>query len=152
MSHVATIDIEVRDLDDLSAACGRLGLELVRGQETYRWYGYSVGNHPIPDGFTAEDFGKCEHAIRIPEGHPARRSGYGECYEIGVVRRRDGRPGYTLIWDYWDPQIRQAVGVDGIKLRQFYAVAAAQRQAMRSGFRVQERVASDGSIQLICSK
>lgn len=39
MSHVATIDVEVKDLDALAEAAARIGMELVRGQSTYRcWY------------------------------------------------------------------------------------------------------------------
>ena len=69
MSHVATINIEVKDLDALGIAAGRIGLELVRGQKEYRWYGQSVGDYPLPAGLTEADLGVCEHAIRIAGTH-----------------------------------------------------------------------------------
>jgi hypothetical protein len=93
MSHVESIKLNITDLDALEAACKSIGLELSRGQKTYRWWGHSVGDYPIPAGFTANDLGKCEHAIRIPNNNSA--------YEIGVVKNRDGRDGYTLLWDFY---------------------------------------------------
>jgi hypothetical protein len=151
MSHVATVDVEIRDLDALDAACRRLGLELVRGQQTYRWYGRHVGDYPLPDGFTEDDLGKCDHAVRIPgDAQP-----HGEPpYEIGVVRRRDGRPGFSLMWDFFCGGfgLEERVGQNCRRLKQAYAVEVARKEAMRSGFRVQEHVAANGSIQLRLSK
>jgi hypothetical protein len=37
MSHISKIELEVKDLSVLGAACKRLGLELVQGQTTYKW-------------------------------------------------------------------------------------------------------------------
>lgn len=83
MSHTVEIkDLLIRDLAALGRAATRLGLELVMGQTNYRWYGTVVGDHPFPTGFTNQDIGKCEHAIRIPNQPDA--------YEIGIVTRRDG--------------------------------------------------------------
>src|SRR6266446_5904173 len=93
MSHVAEIDMEIKDLDALKAAAQDLGLEFCEGQQTYKWYGHSVGDFPMPAGFKEQDLGKCEHALRV-KGNPG-------AYEIGIVPRRDGRPGYTLLWDFW---------------------------------------------------
>jgi len=42
MSHIVEVNLLVQDLNALHRACHRLGLELVRGQQTYRWYGRSV--------------------------------------------------------------------------------------------------------------
>ena len=147
MSHVATIEVQVRDLDSLSDACKRLRLELVRSQTTYRWWGTSQGDYPLPEGFTAEDLGKCEHAITIP--------GNDRCFEIGVVRRRDGKAGWNLLWDFFGHRgqmMSDRVGKQEEKLKQAYAVCAAKRQAQRQGFRVLEQRLSDGRIKLVCSK
>jgi hypothetical protein len=151
MSHVATIDIEIRDLDALEQACRALGLELVRGQQTYRWYGQHVGDYPLPAGFAVEDLGRCEHAIRIPG---AKIEGDLAPYEVGVVRRRDGRPGYSLMWDFFAGGygLQQRVGKDCTKLKQQYAVAVATRTAQRQGLRVQQTVGANGSIVLRCVK
>jgi hypothetical protein len=146
MSHVATVDLDVKDLDALAEACGQLGLELVRGQQSYRWYGRSVGDYPLPAGFTVEELGKCEHAIRIP--------GDAHAYEIGLVRRRDGRAGYQLLWDFFGGGygLEAKVGAGCSKLKQQYAVAVAVKTAQRQGMRVTQSVGSNGRIILTCVK
>lgn len=146
MSHVAQIDIEIHDLNALQQVCGKLGLELVMGQQTYRWFGKHVGDYPLPAGFTADELGKCEHAIRIP-GKP-------DAYEIGVVKRRDGRPGYQLMWDFFagGHGLMEKAGPECRTLKREYAVAVAFRHAMRSGFRVMEHRNADGSVRLQLSK
>lgn len=143
MSHVVTIDIEIRDLDALDAAAKSLGLELVRGQTTYRWYGRHVGDYPLPDGLSHEDLGRCEHVLRIP--------GNAEAYEIGVVRRRDGRPGYTLLWDFWQGGygLQEKVGANADRLKQAYALETAKRAAWRAGHRIVGEIRkADGTVVL----
>lgn len=148
MSHVATIDLEVKDLDALEQAAKRLGLELVRGQQTYAWFGTSVGDYPLPEGFTAEDLGKCDHALRI--AGDILRTGSEAPYEVGVVRRRDGRPGYTLLWDFWGGGngLTAKVGPDCRNLKREYATVVALKQAAAQGFTVNEQRLADGSVQL----
>ncbi len=139
MSHVAKIEIEVRDLDTLAAACLRVGCALVRGQTSYAWYGRSMGDAPLPEGFAATDLGTCEHAVRVP----------GARYEIGVVARRDGRAGFTLLWDSWQSGgLERVLGPGAGKLVQAYGVEAATRAARRQGYAVTETVQADGSVLL----
>ena len=61
MSHISKIELEVKDIQVLISACKRLGLELLKGQKTFKWYGKEAG---------------CDHAVRVP----------GADYEIGVVK------------------------------------------------------------------
>jgi hypothetical protein len=139
LSHVATIELEVKDLGALREAADALGLEFVEGQQAYRWYGSSQGDYPLPEGFTAEDLGKCEHAIRIPIDKQKPDPSFGLMpYEVGVVKRRDGRPGYTLLWDFWNRGcgLQDHVGENCSRLKQEYALAVAKRQARLQGFRV----------------
>lgn len=152
MSHVATVDVEIRDLQALAAACRRIGLELVEGQQTYRWFGRSVGDYPLPEGMTAKDLGKCEHAIRIPLAEQAQMK-HGKPYEIGVVRRPDGR-GYRLVWDFWQGGfgIQKRAGKDCTALVQSYAVVVAMREAQRKGYRVREVTREDGTVSLACDR
>jgi len=89
MSHVATIAIEIRSLDALKAAVKELGCEWREGQTTYKWYGRSVGDYPMPKGMTAEMLGKCSHVIKVP----------GVNYEVGVVKLPNGS--YTLAYDFY---------------------------------------------------
>jgi hypothetical protein len=151
MSHVATVDLEVKDLDALAEACNAIGLELVRGQQTYEWYGTHVGDYPVPAGFVKEDLGKCDHAIRIPGDHSDKDH---KPYEIGVFGRRDGRPGYTLMWDFWagGRGLQKLAGNDCCNVKREYAYVVAKRQAMAQGFTVQSTRNADGSIKMIAMK
>ena len=139
MSHVAKIEIEIRDLAALKAAAARIGGQFLEGQTTYRWFGRHVGDYPLPTGFEVSDLGKCEHAISVP----------GASYEVGVVKRRDGKPGYTLIWDFWQSGgLQRALGKNGDKLIQAYGVEASKRAARRAGYSVTESTKADGSVVL----
>ena len=156
MSHVATISLEIRDLDALAAACGLLGLELVRGQKVYNWYGRSVGDSKLPDGFTVEELGKCEHAIRIKGTSLNGQINKNMPYEIGLANRRDGKSGYVLMWDTYQGGhglVAKVGGEQCDKLRQNYAVEVAVRIAKRTGHRVIKRtIRSDGSVQIVTQK
>eukprot|EP00913_Durusdinium_trenchii_P028456 g26684.t1 len=144
---VSNVDLkELRTNDAIrSQACRRIGLELVRDQREYVWFGESVGDYPLPEGFTEAELGQCDHAIRVGLDHEARRLN-PDPYEIGVVKRRDGRPGYTLLWDFFSGGygLEDVVGEECVKLRQSYALCAARRQAQLQGFRVQEVPLEDG--------
>jgi hypothetical protein len=157
MSHVAQVDIEVKNLDDLEAACRRIGLELVRGQQTYRWYGKSVGDTPLPPGFSAEELGTCEHAIRVPlalERQLQDSYGTNRPYEIGVLRRRDGQPGWALLYDEFanGMGMGDVAGRDLGRLKAAYAVVAASREARMRGFSVTEQQQPDGVVRLVLRK
>ena|SRR3990167_160019 len=145
MSHVVEIDVQIKDLDALAAAAKRLGLQLVLGQKTYRWYGRWVGDHPLPKGITQEELGKCEHALT----QPGNQAGY----EVGVVKRKDGK-GYTLLWDFWSGGygLQAKIGDGAQKLRQRYAAEVSIKNARRQGFSVKETVGQDGRIRLVCQK
>lgn len=142
MSHITVIEIQIKDLDALEAAARELGLELRRGQTTYDWYGRKVGNDPMPEGFTVADLGKCDHAITIP--------GNERAYEVGVCASRNGEPGYTLMWDFWNGGygLQDKIGQNGQRLIQEYAVQVAMNEAMREGFRVTREVLEDGRVVL----
>lgn len=139
MSHVADIGLLVKDLKSLEKACKTLGLELVRGQQTYKWYGRSVGDTPLPAGFKESDLGKCEHAIRIP--------GNSQAYEIGVVKRRDGKAGYQLLWDSWNNGygIVPIVGKAAEKLKHAYSHQLTLSHYRQKGYRITEKVKEDGT-------
>lgn len=159
MSHVATIKLEIKDIDCLAKACARLGLEFRPGQTTYKWFGKHVGDYPMPEGFSVDDLGKCEHAIGIPGeqtsvvfDHAANRGvSTPGSYEVGLVRSRTG-PGWTPIWDFIDARLVQAVGKDCCKLKQAYAAEVAVKQARMQGFGVREEQRADGSIRMVLSK
>ena len=39
MSHIAQIELEIKDLEVLKAACTRLGFEFLENKHTFAWYG-----------------------------------------------------------------------------------------------------------------
>src|SRR4051794_20933775 len=69
MSHLADIDIIIKDITALEKAVEELGAEFRRGQTRYEWFGESIGDYPLPEGMTKVDLGKCTHAIHLPGCH-----------------------------------------------------------------------------------
>ncbi|MGA2958123.1 MAG: hypothetical protein ABSF48_20650 [Thermodesulfobacteriota bacterium] len=116
MSHISKIELQVNDLGTLRRACSRLGLELIKGQKTFKWF--------------AQD-GKCDHAIKIP----------GANYEIGVLKAGNA---FELNCDYYDPIIGKAIGTNGGLLKQAYAVERTKSEARRKGYTVIERTTESG--------
>jgi len=142
MSHVTAVDLHIKDLTALRLAAKELGLELVE-QKQFKWYGHHVGDYPLPAGFSKEDMGKCDYALRIP--------GNKQAYEVGVCKRRDGKPGYTLLWDFWQGGygLQEAIGKDGQQLKQGYGVQIARKQLtqfQRDGFRMCQYKKPDGTV------
>ena len=142
MSHVASIELEIKDLSALHRAAQTLGLEFRTGQKTYRWYGVSVGDFPLPEGFAAGELGQCEHALSVKDNPGA--------YEIGVVKRRDGKPGYTLLWDFFSGGygLQDKVGINASKLKQRYQVEVFRREMAKKGMHVTERIDANGKLRV----
>lgn len=145
MSHIAEIELEVRDIEALKSAARKLGAEWRENQTSFRWYGRFMNDSQVPAGFSPEDYGKCLHAIGVP--------GNGQAYEIGVVRNPNGR-GYSLLYDAWQGGhgLEAVVGKGASLLKQRYAAEVAIRQARRQGFRVSEKMQADGKIRLVCQR
>jgi len=136
------VAIEIRDLQALKLACQALGLQFRENQRTYRWYGRYMGDSQLPAGFTPEELGRCEHAISVPGNRYA--------YEVGVLRRRDGKPGFALYYDNWQGGggLEERIGENARRLKQEYASQVATRQLRRQGFRVVRQLSADGRILL----
>jgi len=146
MSHVANVEVEINDLTALKTACGKLGLTFLEGKRTYKWFDRyladsDVGRQTVEDGFKPEDFGKGEHAIKVP----------GSEYEVGVVKNPTGN-GYRLIYDEYGSQgqaiTKRLGGRQLTKLKTEYGVARATRHLQRSGYRVVRRVLANGTVKL----
>ena len=116
MSHISKIELEVKDLAVLSQACTRLGLEFIRGQKQFKWYGKDAC---------------CDHVIKVP----------GADYEIGVVKDKHR---YELNCDYYDSRIEQVIGRQGGLVKQAYAVAKTKIEAARKGYSVLEKSTDTG--------
>jgi hypothetical protein len=116
MSHIAKIELEVTDLESLSKACLQIGVTLIQGKTTFKWYNGE---------------GSCDHAIEVP----------GARYEIGLILK-DGK--YELQTDFWDQGIEAAIGKNGSFLKQRYAVERTRSEAKRKGYRVIEKQTENG--------
>lgn len=139
MSHVESVKTVITDLNALKAACARMGVEYVENQKTYKWWGHSVGDYPIPNGFTKEDLGKCDHVIRVP----------GVGYEVGVCKLKD-RPGYTMLYDFFGQGqgLLTKFGQGLTKLVDNYSVEALKAKAKAKGYFTTEKTLPSGAIQL----
>lgn len=147
MSHVATVNLKIRDLAALRAACESIGLEFREGQTSYRWFGENVGDYTEADsviarGMNPEDLGKCTHAIAVPGSETA--------YEIGLVADGDA---FSLAWDFFGQFGRELEAVAGRKcstLVQAYAGEVAARTLFAQGFTLGETIeGEDGSKELV---
>ena len=149
MSHIVEVELVIQHLDLLEKAAEYLGLEW-RDQRTYRWYGRSVGDYPLPEGVTEDDLGKCEFAIGVP--------GNKKAYEVGVVKRKDGK-GYSLQMDFFaggfglcdfvGEKVAKSknrdtrIGHNCFKLANCYAAFVTARATARKGYST--RVSSDAN-------
>lgn len=142
MSHVADVDIRIKDLGALEAAIKRLGGELKRDQKTFKWYGRFMNdwssNRAAANRMDPKDFGKCAHAIKFP----------GVDYEIGLVAQEDGS--FVPVYDSWGPGagLEKIMGVGLPKLKDEYAAAVSTRVLARKGFRVLRTEGPKGEIIL----
>ena len=85
-----------------------------------------------------------KYALRVKDANHART------YEVGVVPRKDGKPGYTLLWDFYmgGYGLQDAVGEGGTKLAHAYAEAVIMQECKKKGLKVKRQVTEDGRILL----
>lgn len=152
MSHVTDIKVRIDSLEDLRAACERLGLELQQGKRTYAWWGSFVGDSHAYGAHRPADFGTCEHAIKIAGDTP--RNGSAGPWEVGVVKAPNG-DGYDLLYDEFGDagqRITQRVGPRGRRLRNEIAAAKAERLAKAHfgprGFKVEREDVGTGHVRI----
>ncbi len=98
----------------------------------------------LPQSCVIDAVGK--HALSIPDDKNA--------YEIGVIARRDGKPGYTLLWDFWAGGygLVKKVGANCDKLKQAYAFEVAAKKARSMGYQVKREAQANGDVRLRCFK
>ena len=137
MSHVVSCQLEFTDLSALERHCKVVGLELVRDQTSFKWFGRFMDDSPIPAGFKPEDYGHCVHVIRIP-GNP-------NAYEIGVVRMGKG---YRLLWDNW----QQGRGITPLAQQLIQNYATERVRVAAKGYKIAETKLADGSIKLTLTR
>jgi hypothetical protein len=49
MSHIATVEVQIKDLDCLAKAAERCGLEFKKDQKNFRWYGRWMNDYDEDD-------------------------------------------------------------------------------------------------------
>jgi hypothetical protein len=136
LSHISKIELEINSLEDLKAACLRLGFTFKENQKTYAWYGRFVGDSPLPEGINQEDLGQCDHVIQVPECS----------YEVGVVKK--GLK-YILLWDSWyRGGLEQKIGKEAGILKQTYTIERIKREAKHKKYQIKE-IQKDQSIRLV---
>lgn len=144
MSHVVSIKTELTDLEAIKAVCAELGLELRLNQKTYNWWGSHVGDYPLPEGFTAEDLGHCEHAIGVP----------GTTWEIGLAKK-PGMKGYRMLFDFFGSQgqpILEALGgQQANRFLQTYKTVRVEREAKKLGYQTQRQLGKNGAVNVLVS-
>lgn len=123
MSHVVTMELEVKNLEALKRCCQNVpGATFHEGRTDYRWVGTWVDDSPVPRNLFATEEGyrrmvnlpreqrkkemkdllnKCDHVISLD----------GYMGEVGVFKVGDR---YELTWD-WAMDIRNIMGVPGHK-------------------------------------
>lgn len=148
MSHVASVECQVKDLGALQAAADRLGFDFIAGKTSYRWFGRFLNDWPshraaINKGVDPKTFGTCDHVLRLrsqPNG-----------YEIGVIEGEDDT--YQLTYDTFGNghHLERAGGVDLVTLRNEVAAETATRVLQRRGFRVQ-RTDEQQHIRLVATQ
>ncbi len=145
MSHISTCKAKITDIGALKAALKELGgCELIENKKTYKWFGRSVGDYPLPEGLTLDMLGKCDHVVKVD----------GVDYEVGLTRTNEltpqGTPVWTLAYDFWGPGqgLLQKFGDGCGLLSQAYNTHKMVREAEAQGYMVTRTKMPNGAQKL----
>ena len=145
MSHVTAIrTVPIKDKQAITAAVQELGGEIIE-KNTYKWYGRSVGDYPLPKGIKKEDLGKCEFVAKFP----------GINYEVGFAKV-EGEEGLFPLYDFWGSsgehdgmKLQKVIGDGAGKLMQKYSTHAAINAATAQGYTVMGQTTDkEGNVHL----
>jgi hypothetical protein len=81
--------------------------------------------------------------------------GNDQAYEIGIVTRRDGKPGYLLLWDFYQGGygLVDRVGENAKRLQQLYALEVTLGTIEHMNHCVVDQYQlADGSIELVLAQ
>jgi hypothetical protein len=128
---MAGVDCYATNLDAAEMVAETLGCELVRDATSFKWYGTWVGGG---DPRLREWAGTCQHKIRV-KGQP-------DAYEIGLIPRTDGEPGFELIYDNWlgGQGLEAKVGAGLVKFKNGLLDHMAMQQLQSEGYDVRREV------------
>ncbi len=153
MSHVASVKLEIKDIDALEASCKEFpGVTFHRGKKTWRWFlrwmnDYSGQDAAYKNGIRPEQYGHGEHCISVE----------GSDYDIGVVKV-DG--GYRLVYDFYGTgqKLAEKFGGQALpQLKDMYGACVMERHYLkaRPGQQVPTVVKQrlpNGAIQVVVTK
>lgn len=113
MSHVAICKTEpgkplIVDLEAVKLAALNLGLKCEE-RKTYRWWGHSVGDYPIPEGYTAEELGKNAVLVLSVPLETAQELGLSNVagfYELAIIEDKKNPGCYLPMYDFYGQQER----------------------------------------------
>jgi hypothetical protein len=148
MSHVALGELIVKtdELPSFVQACSNRGLQFMRNQTTWNWFGTWMNDWSDSEraaalqGIDPATFGKGDHAVKVP----------GSDYEIGLQRLPDGS-GWRLVYDAWGGDgkvIEAAVGMGCRDLKVEHGMCVAESRLQRQGYRTSRETAEDGRLRV----
>lgn len=135
MSHIVSSKHIITDISCLKRAIKNHFPQLVwmEGQRTFAWYGEWMNDYDAADaayklGIDPKDYGKCDHAIRMP----------GVEYEIGIMKRADGK-GWSPVWDFFadGKKLSKVIGQNAEKLMAAYHEECARAYAEEHGLELE---------------
>jgi len=121
MSHFASIETQIRDIEALKAACAELGLTVVQNSQAR---GYENRTY------------QGEYVIKL----------HGP-FDIALNRQSNGS--YQLITDWWNGHVEKQVGKNFSWLIQIYGVHKATIEAQRKGYSVSRYSLGNGATKLV---
>lgn len=144
MSHIAEIEVEIRDLAAVKALCKERGWQFMEGQKTCRfWEG---ATHP------------CDHAIKIPGANYDAEVGLvyrpAGVYEKGPAKGKSRAASYSLAYDglcFPDGTMdknKYATATGGCFL-QGYGICKTELEAKRRGLHVKRVQGKAGAMKLV---
>lgn len=144
MSHVADVNIKVKDLSCFKTAVEALGGEYLADATKIRWYGRFLNDwnseRAAVNRIDAKRFGTSDAGIaRFP----------GCNYDVGLLKNEDGS--YTPYYDTYGSGhgLTKVLGGEACtRLKDEYAAAVTTRMLARKGFRVTRTTDKAGAITL----
>ena len=151
MSHMAGIDIDIvgdHCIPALSITAEALGLKLEK-RSNFRWYGRWMNDYHAEQaaynfGIKPEEYGRCAEYVITDPNNPG-------CYEVGVVRRRDGKPGFILLYDFFSGGHGMTEKLGGAtygKLKQVYTAVSSQEVAKLEDMKCEVHELPNGHVQI----
>lgn len=121
MSHFATVETQIRDIDALRKACTEMDLGMV--------------DNAMARGYGSQKT-RGEYVITLKGP-----------YDIALNKQPEGS--YGLTTDWWDGHVEREVGENYGRLLQLYAVHKTQIEAKKKGYTCRRTKLRDGSMQLV---